>query len=965
MDQRLKKKLKKLRFDRYAILAILFIVMSAALINRLYRLQIIDGEDYRNNFNMQTTRTRTIRSTRGNIYDRNGNVLASNELSYSLTLEDSGSYETNRSRDLALNGIAYRIDQILKANGDQLSNDFKVTVDSSGKYAYTVEGTQLARFKADVYGHPSIDDLTKEEKEATADQMIATLVSEKRFGVIRGTKPYSAKELANAGLPDQLTPEQILDIVYVRYELFTTQYRKYVPVTIAVDLSGNSVAALTEAKDTLTGVEIEEDTKRVYDSPEAFASLIGYTGKVSSEELTELKAQNPNYTNDSVVGKSGIEHVEEQVLQGSNGQETVYVDRFGRVLEVNQASKINPTAGGNVYLTIDKNLQIAVYQMLEQRIAGILASVIVNQDQVDNSNLSDTEGVRISINDVYDAIFENSVIDTAHFTAGDASSVEKEIAGLFAQKQGQVFGEIKDQLTGDSPLPYNELSEEMKEYESYIVNDFLMAGTKILDSTAIDKTDPTYLAWARDEKISLKDYLTYAASKNWIDITAFSAGDTTYLDSKEIYTRLSEYIEKSLSADDKFSKTLYKYLIRSHTLTGSQIIHALYDQGVFDKTDNQYEAFDSGRISSYDMIIQKINSLELTPAMLALDPCSGSAVIVNPNNGEILACVTYPGYDNNRLANTMDVPYYNKLAADLSRPFYNKATQQKTAPGSTFKLVTTTAGLEERVITKDTTFNCNGVFNLTETPLKCWLSTGHGDLNVVGGITNSCNVFFSNVAYRLGQNEEKTWSDSLSLSKLQQYADLYNLDKPSGIEIPEAEPEVSDQYAIQSSIGQGTHAYTTTQLARYVTSLANSGTSYDISLLDKETDAQGNVTRDLTPKVESQIQINSGTWDVIHEGMRGVVKNKPEYADLGIEVAGKTGTAQESKSRPSHALFICYAPYKDPEVAIAVRIGNGYSSTNADYTAKDILQYYFKTVDANELLTGTAHAGDNVTQQVD
>ncbi len=965
MDQRLKKKLKKLRLDRYAILAILFIVMSAALINRLYRLQIIDGEDYRNNFNMQTTRTRTIRSTRGNIYDRNGNVLASNELSYSLTLEDSGSYETNRSRDLALNGIAYRIDQILKANGDQLSNDFKVTVDSSGKYAYTVEGTQLARFKADVYGHPSIDDLTKEEKEATADQMIATLVSEKRFGIIRGTKPYSAKELANAGLPDQLTPEQILDIVYVRYELFTTQYRKYVPVTIAVDLSGNSVAALTEAKDTLTGVEIEEDTKRVYDSPEAFASLIGYTGKVSSEELTELKAQNPNYTNDSVVGKSGIEHVEEQVLQGSNGQETVYVDRFGRVLEVNQASKINPTAGGNVYLTIDKNLQIAVYQMLEQRIAGILASVIVNQDQVDNSNLSDTEGVRISINDVYDAIFENSVIDTAHFTAGDASPVEKEIAGLFAQKQGQVFGEIKDQLTGDSPLPYNELSEEMKEYESYIVNDFLMAGTKILDSTAIDKTDPTYLAWARDEKISLKDYLTYAASKNWIDITAFSAGDTTYLDSKEIYTRLSEYIEKSLSADDKFSKTLYKYLIRSHTLTGSQIIHALYDQGVFDKTDNQYEAFDSGRISSYDMIIQKINSLELTPAMLALDPCSGSAVIVNPNNGEILACVTYPGYDNNRLANTMDVPYYNKLAADLSRPFYNKATQQKTAPGSTFKLVTTTAGLEERVITKDTTFNCNGVFNLTETPLKCWLSTGHGDLNVVGGITNSCNVFFSNVAYRLGQNEEKTWSDSLSLSKLQQYADLYNLDKPSGIEIPEAEPEVSDQYAIQSSIGQGTHAYTTTQLARYVTSLANSGTSYDISLLDKETDAQGNVTRDLTPKVESQIQINSGTWDVIHEGMRGVVKNKPEYADLGIEVAGKTGTAQESKSRPSHALFICYAPYKDPEVAIAVRIGNGYSSTNADYTAKDILQYYFKTVDANELLTGTAHAGDNVTQQVD
>jgi penicillin-binding protein 2 len=89
--------------------------------------------------------------------------------------------------------------------------------------------------------------------------------------------------------------------------------------------------------------------------------------------------------------------------------------------------------------------------------------------------------------------------------------------------------------------------------------------------------------------------------------------------------------------------------------------------------------------------------------------------------------------------------------------------------------------------------------------------------------------FLSNVAYQLGINEEGAWSDSLSLSKLQQYAELYDLDKPSGIEIPEADPQVSDQYAIQSSIGQGTHAYTTTQLARYATTLANEGTSYNIS----------------------------------------------------------------------------------------------------------------------------------------
>jgi penicillin-binding protein 2 len=351
--------------------------------------------------------------------------------------------------------------------------------------------------------------------------------------------------------------------------------------------------------------------------------------------------------------------------------------------------------------------------------------------------------------------------------------------------------------------------------------------------------------------------------------------------------------------------------------------------------------------------------------MLALDPCSGSAVITDPNNGEILACVTYPGYDNNKLANSMDVSYYNKLANDKSKPFYNKATQQETAPGSTFKLITATAGLEEGAINASTIFNCTGVFNLTETPLSCWLKTGHGPLNVVGGIQNSCNVFFCNVAYQLGLTEDGVWSDSLSLSKLQNYAKMYNMDQPSGIEIPEADPQVSDQYAIQSAIGQGTHAYTTTQLARYVTTIASSGTSYNISLIDKTTDTNGNLIKDYSPTVLSKLNISNSTWDIIHTGMRAVIESKAEYSDLAINVAGKTGTAQESKTRPSHALFICYAPYEAPQISMAVRIGNGYSSTNAIMAAKDILMYYFNLTDPSSILTGKAMTQNVTTGQVD
>ena len=964
MDKRLKTLIKSAHIERATVLALIFTIMSFVLVHRLYRLQIIDGATYRANFSLMTTKTRTLKGTRGNIYDRNGNVLAYNELSYTLTIEDSGTYNTKREKALALNSEAYKISNILKSHGDSLDNEFHVIIGEDGKYTYDCTGRTLQRFKADVYGHALIDEMTPVEANSTAEEMMAYLQSEEKFAIIRTEKPYTEEELAEVGLPLRLTPQDVLDITYVRYQLFTTSYRKYVPVTIATNLSDESVADLMERSSSLEGIAIVDDTLRVYDEPEAFASIIGYTGRVSSEDLSELQAQNSKYNSSSIVGKSGIEKIMETTLQGFDGQETVYVDNLGKVLKIDEGNTIRPKAGNDVYLTMDKNLQVATYKMLEQRIAGILESVIVNQKDFDTSNVTDTADILIPIYDVYNAIISNNVLDITRFEAADASPAEQSLASEFAKKQNEVFALLDNELTGATPLPYQNLTKEMQEYESYIVNDLLMSQTGILNSTAIDKTDETYLAWTRDETISLREYLTYAASKNWIDISVFN-DDDTYLDSSEIYERLSDYIKDYLSTDNDFSKKLYKYLLNDDRITGNQIIQTLYDQGVFDKEDGDYEAFQEGYYTAYELIISKINDLTLKPSMLALDPCSGSAVVTNAKTGEILACVTYPGYDNNRLSNSMDVAYYNSLAQDQSRPFYNKATQQTTAPGSTFKLVTATAGLEEGVINNDTLFTCTGTFDLIETPLNCWYKSGHGVLNIVGGIENSCNVFFSNVAYELGINEEGNWSDSLSLSKLQSYAKMYDMDKNSGIEIPEASPGISDQYAVPSSIGQGTHSFTTTQLARYVTTLANSGTSYSISLLDQVTDSDGKVIQDYSPSIESHVSISNNTWDVIHQGMRAVIESKYEYTDMPIAVAGKTGTAQESKSRPSHALFVSYAPYEDPEIALAVRIGNGYSSTNATLVGKDIYQYYFNLVDESQLITGSARTDYVSSAQVD
>ena len=129
---------------------------------------------------------------------------------------------------------------------------------------------------------------------------------------------------------------------------------------------------------------------------------------------------------------------------------------------------------------------------------------------------------------------------------------------------------------------------------------------------------------------------------------------------------------------------LYKYLLLDDEITGKQLCTVLYEQGVLSTDDEDYQNFKAGNLSAMDLMLHKISSLEITPAQLALDPCSGSVVITDPSTGETLACVSYPGYDNNRLANQMDNKYYYKIYNNASLPLFNRATQQLSAPGSRF-----------------------------------------------------------------------------------------------------------------------------------------------------------------------------------------------------------------------------------------------------------------------------------------
>lgn len=955
MGTKIKRIYKKISLKRTTVLILVFVIMSVVLVRRLFDLQIIQGEDYISKFQARTTKERVLKSTRGNILDRNGDILASNVLSYSLTLEDNGTYTSTREKNLTLNGVAYQVLQILHSNGDDITHSFHIVVDKNGEYAFDVaEGFTLNRFRADIYGQALIDDLKDEQKTATADQMMEFLTGSEKFSIVlSGDRAYTEDELTSHGLPLTLTKQEMLDIATIRYELNTNSFKKYMQVTIATNVSEKSVAAIMENKTGLQGIDVVEDSIRQYIDDESMAPILGYTGKASSEELTELRKQNPDYSNDAIVGKAGIEQYMELTLQGTDGKETVSVDNLGKVLKIDEDTKVEPVAGDDVQLTIDTDWQSAIYQILKQRVAGVLLTKIDAAKTFDYTYVTDASQIRIPIYDVYNALISNSVIDITKFSNEDASDIEKNLYAKFQQKQQRVFDTISTKLNGSNPPAYKDEDEETQEYLSYICNDLLRDTLGIISKDAIDTSDATYKAWTTDETISLKDYLTYATSQGWIDISSFSP-EGEYLDSEEIYQALTAYIIDYLSTDTGFSKLLYKYMLQEDTISGQEICLVLYEQGVLDKNDDDYENLASGAMGAYDFMINKIYTLEIEPAQLALMPCSASAVVVDVKTGDVVALVSYPGYDNNRLTNDMDTDYYAKLALDQSSPFFNKATQQTTAPGSTLKLLSTIAGMEEGIIDEGTYIECTGTFDYVDPPINCWYKNGHGSLDIRTAIEQSCNYFFNMIGFQLGKVGDNEFSEVQSLNKLQEYASLIGLDRKTGIELSEATPKVSDAKAVPSYMGQGNNLFTTSELARYATVMATSGNVFKLTLLDKVMDPKGEVIQEYEPEIEDVVNISSNIWDVIHDGMRRVIQTHSQFDGLGVEVAGKTGTAELDLRHPNHGLFIGYAPASDPEYAVAIRIANGYSSGNACLIANDIFKYMYNLADKDSILTGIA-----------
>lgn len=911
---------KKILSSRVTALTAVMILFSGVLIARLFVLQIVRGEDYQSNYDLLVEKTENIEATRGSIYDRNGKLLAYNELAFAVTIEDSGTYNEDESKNEVLSRVLYEVLTHLKKNGDEIDNDFGIYIDSSGKYQFADTGTALQRFRADIFGHAKISQLeyntrlNLNEAKASADE-IMTYLTDKRFEI-----------------PEDYPKEIRYQIAVIRYNMNKNYYQKYIGTTIASNVSEKTVAYVKENQNELVGVDIEEKSIRKYNDSEAFSSVIGYTGTISTDEYNELSKDDDTYTLTDAVGKAGIEQYMNQYLRGTKGQQTVYVDSVGNLIET--TDRTDPISGGDVYLSIDANLQKSTYSLLEKEIAGILLQKIVNTKT--KGKAAKASEIVIPIYDVYYALIGNGLIDIRHFNEPDASDLEKSVNSVFEQKRDEVIANLRAQLLAEQPTNYSDLPEEYQEYTTYIVRN--LKDNNVILRDAIDPDDEMQEKWT-SESASAKEYLTYCIEKDWTDITVFT-GQSQYVDTEELYDNLVSYIIDHYSEDNGFDRLIYKNAILEDRISGNQLCAILYDQGVLKKDDETRNALAEGRKSAYEFMRDCISTLTITPGQLALEPCSGSSVIIDTKTGELLACVTYPGFDSNRLSNAKDSSYYSSLNTNLANPLYNNATQQRTAPGSTFKMCSSMAGLSEQVITTETQIVDVGEFDKVSNHPKCWIyPSAHGSLNVSEAIRHSCNYFFYEVGFRLAGGGG--YNDARGIKRLQKYAALLGLDSKTGVEIEENTSKIATEYPVMAAIGQSNNNITTIALARYVTAIASSGTVYDLSLLDHVEDGDGKVLEKYGSTVKTSIGIlNAGQWDAIHSGMRMVAEDLTSFNGFSVAVAGKTGTA-EINNHPNHALFVGYAPYENPRIALATRIAYGYTSHNAADISRYIFGIYF------------------------
>lgn len=357
---------------------------------------------------------------------------------------------------------------------------------------------------------------------------------------------------------------------------------------------------------------------------------------------------------------------------------------------------------------------------------------------------------------------------------------------------------------------------------------------------------------------------------------------------------------------------------------------------------------------SLDLDLQRQAELITKEWLKKTKTARAAIIIMNPNNGHILALVSLPAYDNNLFARGVSQVDYDKFLADENNPLFNRAISGEVPSGSTIKPVVAAAALEEKVVSENTSFLSNGGLNIGQWYFPDWKAGGHGTTNVRKALAESVNTFF----YYVGGGYQDFVG--LGVDRLVKYMRLFGLGEKTGIDLDgeasgfvpsqswkeETKNEswyIGDTYHI--AIGQGDILTTPLQVANFTAAVANGGSLYQPSLVSDFLNEDNQVVKTIEPKIIRQNFIDAYNLQIVREGMRQTVTagSARSLSILPVAAAGKTGTAQWSSKKANHAWFTGFAPYDKPEVVITVLVEEGREGSEvAVPIAREILAWYFR-----------------------
>jgi len=339
----------------------------------------------------------------------------------------------------------------------------------------------------------------------------------------------------------------------------------------------------------------------------------------------------------------------------------------------------------------------------------------------------------------------------------------------------------------------------------------------------------------------------------------------------------------------------------------------------------------------------------------------GAIVAMNPQNGDILALASKPDFDPNLFARGISPENWKSLIENPAGPLQNRAIQGQYPPGSVFKIITAIAGLEEKVITPETSFPCSGALPFGTREYQCWKKEGHGRVNLRQAIVESCDVYFYQVGLRLGVDRIAKYALALGLGRKTEFPlgnEKTGLVPSSSWKIKRFGTPWQAGETLSTAIGQGFNLITPLQMASFVSAVANGGNLFQPRVVQSIRAPHGELLKEFSPLVLRMLPVSPENLEIIREALWGAV-NSPggtgHRARLdGFNVAGKTGTAQviqrrEGRNEPSapdlqdHAWFACFAPAHQPEIAVVVLVEHGgQGGVAAAPVARKVLENYFK-----------------------